>query len=53
MWSVIERYAPDQDLEKPVAGKHWKASPGTRMMELLYATVVPLGLVTNPAQPQR
>ena len=29
---LIEHYAPDQDLEKPVAGKVWKASAGTRMM---------------------
>ena len=47
---LIEHYAPDQDLEKPVAGKTWKASPGTRMMELLHATDVPLGLVTNGEQ---
>ncbi len=47
---LIEHYAPDQDLEKPVAGKIWKASPGTRMMELLHATDVPLGLVTNGEQ---
>ena len=30
-----------------MTGKHWKATPGTRMMELLHATGVPLGLVTN------
>ena len=47
---LIEHYAPDQDLEKPVAGKVWKASPGTRMMELLHAADVPLGLVTNGEQ---
>jgi hypothetical protein len=47
---LIEHYAPDQDLEKPVAGKIWKASPGTRMMELLHAADVPLGLVTNGEQ---
>ena len=28
-------------------GRHWKASPATRMMELLHATDVRLGLVTN------
>ena len=28
---LIEHYAPEQDLEKPVVGKIWKASPGTRM----------------------
>jgi len=47
---LIEHYATDQDLEKPVAGKAWKASPGTRMMELLHAADVPLGLVTNGEQ---
>jgi hypothetical protein len=47
---LIEHYAPDQDLEKPVADKTWKASPGTRMMELLHASDVPLGLVTNGEQ---
>ncbi len=47
---LIEHYGPDQDLEKPVAGKIWKASPGTRMMELLHAADVPLGLVTNGEQ---
>jgi hypothetical protein len=47
---LIEHYAPDQDLEKPVAGKTWKSSPGTRMMELLHAADVPLGLITNGEQ---
>src|SRR5206468_2374515 len=47
---LIQQYAPDQDLEKPVTGKTWKASPGTRMMELLHAADVPLGLVTNGEQ---
>jgi hypothetical protein len=47
---LIGHYAPDQDLEKPVAGKIWKASPGTRMMELLHAADVPLGLITNGEQ---
>ena len=47
---LIEHYAPGQDLEKPVAGKTWKASPGTRMMELLHAANVPFGLVTNGEQ---
>ncbi len=36
-----------QDLEKPLARLHWKASPATRMMELLHATGCPLGLATN------
>ncbi len=47
---LISIYPPGQDLEKPVGGKVWKASVGTRMMELLHATNVPLGLVTNGEQ---
>lgn len=39
-----------QGLEKLLAGKRWKASPATRMMELLHATEVRLGLVTNGEQ---
>jgi len=37
-------------VEKPVSGKVWKATPGTRMMELLHASDVPLGLITNGEQ---
>jgi Eco57I restriction-modification methylase len=44
---LIQVYPLEQDLEKPVAERHWKASPATRMMELLHATDVRLGLVTN------
>lgn len=44
---LVQVYPLDQDLEKPVPGRHWKASPSTRMMELLHATDVRLGLVTN------
>lgn len=44
---LIAVYPAEQSLERPVAGKHWKASPATRMMELLHAADVPLGLVTN------
>ncbi len=44
---LIQILPPTQDLEKPLTGKHWKASPATRMMELLHAANVPLGLVTN------
>jgi hypothetical protein len=47
---LINLYPAEQSLDKPVAGKHWKATPGTRMMELLHATNVPLGLVTNGEQ---
>jgi len=44
---LVQSYPFEQDLEKPVAGRHWKASPATRMMELLHSTEVRLGLVTN------
>ena len=44
---LIKLYSAGQDLDKSVAGLHWKASPATRMMELLRRTGVRLGLVTN------
>lgn len=44
---LIASYPNSQSLDKPVIGKHWKATPATRMMELLHCTGVPLGLVTN------
>ncbi len=44
---LIQVYPPSQDLDKPITEKRWKASPATRMMELLRATDVRLGLVTN------
>ena len=47
---LVQAYPVEQDLEKPVVGRHWKASPATRMMELLHATDVRLGLVTNGEQ---
>lgn len=47
---LIQIYPHSQDLAKPLAGKLWKASPGTRMTELLHATDAPLGLVTNGEQ---
>ena|GEM_PF-58283 len=37
----------EQNLDKAVPGRHWNAPPATRMMELLHATDVRLGLVTN------
>ena len=43
----VQVYPANQNLEKPVAGKTWKASPDTRMAELLRATGTRLGLVTN------
>jgi hypothetical protein len=47
---LIAIYPHDQSLEKPVRDKHWKATPATRMMELLHGADVPLGLVTNGEQ---
>ncbi len=44
---LVQTYPPSQDLSSYVAGSRWKASPDTRMMELLHATGVRLGLVTN------
>jgi hypothetical protein len=44
---LIHTYPSSQPLDKALTGKHWKASPATRMMELLHATEVRLGLVTN------
>ena len=44
---LVGAYTASQDLQKPVSGRLWKASPGTRMMELLHAADVPVGLVTN------
>jgi hypothetical protein len=44
---LIASYPAEQALHKPVIDKHWKATPATRMMELLHGTDVPLGLVTN------
>jgi hypothetical protein len=47
---LISVYPAGQSLEKPVAGKIWKASAATRMMELLHGAGVSLGLVTNGEQ---
>lgn len=44
---LIAIYPAEQGLDKPVIGKHWKATPATRMMELLHGANVSLGLVTN------
>lgn len=44
---LISTYPAEQSLDKPVAGKHWKATPATRLMELLHGANIPLGLVTN------
>ena len=44
---LIASYPAEQALDRPVIGKHWKANPATRMMEMLHAAGVTLGLVTN------
>ena len=44
---LVQIVPAQQDLEKALAGQRWKASPATRMMELLHAANVRLGLVTN------
>lgn len=47
---LVQVYSIGQNLDKTVAEKRWKASPAMRMMELLRATGVRLGLVTNGEQ---
>ena len=47
---LVSVYPAEQALGKRVAGKRWSASPETRMTELLHATGVRLGLVTNGEQ---
>lgn len=44
---LVQIVSPEQNLEKPLKDRRWKASPATRMMELLHACNVRLGLVTN------
>ncbi len=47
---LIQLYPHRQDLSKVLPDKHWKASPATRMMELLRNSGVRLGLVSNGRQ---
>jgi len=47
---LVAAYPSEQHLERPALGKRWKTSPATRMEELLHATGVRLGLVTNGEQ---
>jgi len=47
---LIQVFPPNQSLEKALPGSHWQASVATRMMELLHATEVRLGLGTNGEQ---
>jgi hypothetical protein len=44
---LVQIVPPSQDLEKRLRGSAWSASPATRMMTLLHATGVQLGLVTD------
>lgn len=47
---LVRIVSPNQDLEKPLPKLRWKASPATRMTELLRGSAgggVPLGLLTN------
>lgn len=48
--TLVQLYPAGQDLEKPLSGSRWKASPAMRMMTLLHACNVRLGLVTNGEQ---
>lgn len=43
-------YPPDTDLESPVRGDRWPASPAERMTLLCRANAVRIGLVTNGEQ---
>jgi len=47
---LVSVLPPDQDPEKSMPGRRWTAAPTTRMIELLRATEVRLGLVTNGEQ---
>ena len=47
---LIRVVEANQDLEKPLPGSRWQASVATQVMELLHATGVRLGLVTNGGQ---
>jgi len=44
---LVQTYPRSQELTSYVANSPWKASPDTRMTELLHGTGVRLGLVTN------
>jgi hypothetical protein len=44
---LVQTYPRSQELTSYVADSRWKASPDTRMTELLHSTGVRLGLVTN------
>ncbi len=44
---LVQVYPRSQELTSYVANSPWKASPDTRMTELLHGTSVRLGLITN------
>lgn len=44
---LVQIVPPGQNLEKPLPRATWQASPATRMLTLLRATRVRLGLLTN------
>jgi len=44
---LVKTYPRSQELTSYLGGSPWKASPDTRMTELLHGTGVRLGLVTN------
>jgi hypothetical protein len=47
---LVQTYASTQNLDKAPTDSHWQASCASRMMEMLHALNVPLGLVTNGEQ---
>lgn len=47
---LVNLHPPGTPLDKPIAGRPWRASPTDRMAELLRGTGVRLGLVTNGAE---
>lgn len=44
---LVQVYPRSQSLTRPVRSSRWKASPDTRMMQLLHDTGIRLGIVTN------
>ncbi len=48
--ALIIVYPPAQELEKSIPKGAWAASPATRMLSLLHAVGIPLGIVTNGEQ---
>ncbi|MEP7217647.1 MAG: restriction endonuclease, partial [Bacteroidota bacterium] len=44
---LVQLYPRSQSLTRPLHSARWKASPDTRMMQLLHDTGIRLGIVTN------